>query len=242
MGYEEKIAIREADLGPVIARADHQDGAVEVNKEIFYKLPPMVQEFVLCHEVCHLKHHEWDEGRTNQLAADLFMRRSKGSGDREIRAKFLSYLSDNGGYSNFPWAILVEAIPAATQLGFNIYGFIKEQNAHWYSWPRATQEANLKVMLTQAFELARRSSSRSAADYFWQEMYRWTNKDSDVEQFLDRSGNAWVKTEIAKYEKKYGFGFTDVTPIDITAYPLLMVAIGVVVGFIVYKIIKKLKK
>ncbi len=58
MGHEEKITIREASLGPVIARADHEDGAIEVNKDYFYRLPAAVQEYVLCHEVCHLKHDE----------------------------------------------------------------------------------------------------------------------------------------------------------------------------------------
>jgi len=36
----------------------------------------MVQEFVLCHEVCHLKYEEWDEAETNRLAARLFLDRA----------------------------------------------------------------------------------------------------------------------------------------------------------------------
>ena len=239
MGSQEKITIREADLGPVIARADHWDGAIEVNKDIFYKLPPMVQEFVLCHEVCHLRHNEWDEARTNALASELYLRRAANEEDRLERSQFLSYLDTNGGYSNFAWATL---ITAAASLGYSIYGFIRERNAGWYSWDTATQQANLKVMLSTAFEKARKSGSHSAAEYFWAQLYPYDNKDADLEKFLGREKNAWVKKYIAKWEAAYGFGFDQVTPVDLTAYPIVIVAIGLVVGFIVYKIIKKARK
>ena len=239
MDREDKITIREADLGPVIARADHQEGAIEVNSSFFYRLPPMVQEFVLCHEVCHLRHDEWDEARTNMLASKLFMDRSKNAADRSERSEFLSYLDGNGGYSNFAWATL---IPSVLSLGTTVYGFIKNRNAGWYSWDGSTKRSNLKVMLTQAFEGSRKTSSKSAADLFWEQMYLYTNKDGSLEKFIARSDNSWVPNYIRQFEKKYGFGFEEVTPIDITAFPLAMFAIGIVVGFIVYKIIKKIKK
>ena len=239
MGQQEKIVIREAELGPVIARADHQDGAIEVNKEIFYKLPPMAQEFVLCHEVCHLKYDEWDEARTNSLAAKLFVDRAKTDAERKDREEFVSYLDGNGGYSNFAWFAL---IPSVISLGTTVYGIIKNRNAGWYSWDRTTKESNLKVMLTQAFEESRKSGKTSASEFFWQQMYNYTNKDGDLEKFLGRSDNSWVPAYIKKYEQKYGFGFYEVTPIDITAFPLAMLAIGIVVGWVVYKIIKKVRK
>lgn len=239
---QEKIIIREADLGPVIARADHQDRAIEVNCEIFYQLPPMVQEFVLCHEVCHLRHNEWDEGRTNQLASDLFMQRASGESDRKRRAEFLSYLDGNGGYSNFAWGALIAAIPSMVSVGYGIYGVIKDRNSGWYSWDDTTKRSNLDTMLTASFEQSRRSRSRSAADYFWEHLKPYTHKDDTLTQFLNRSDNAWVPTYIARYQKKYGFGFEEVTPIDLTAYPLAIVAIGAVLAVIVYLTIKKRKK
>lgn len=239
MGQKGEIAIREADLGPVIARADHREGAIEVNASVFYKLPPMVQEFVLCHEVCHLRHNEWDEVRTNALAARLFLDRAEDADDREEREEFLSYLDGNGGYSNFAWVSLITNMAS---LGSTVFGIIRNRNAGWYSWDGDTQAANLKVMLTQAFEQSRRSSSRSAADYFWQQLSQYDNKDSDLDRFLGRSDNSWVPEYIRRYEKRYGFGFEEVTPVDITAYPLAMLAIGIAVGYVVYKIIKKTKK
>lgn len=235
-----KIQIREvADLGPVLARADHQLGVVEVNGKAFYRLPAMVQEFVLCHEVCHLKHDEWDETRTNQLAARLFMQRAHGDDDREERQRFLSYIDGHGGYSNFAWEALITGVLG---LGTTVFGIIRQRDSGWYSWDISTQRANLKTLLTQAFEQSRKSSRQSAAEFFWAQMQAYTAKDSSLDQFLRRSANEWVSNEIAKYEKAYGFKFEEVTPIDLTAFPLAIVAIGALVGFVVYKIIKNRMK
>ena len=223
----------------MIARADHVDGAIEVNKNIFYRLSPSVQEFVLCHEVCHLKHNEWDEARTNALASDLYLSRATDEADRRRRQEFLSYLDGEGGYSNFNWWQL---IPAAVSLGYSVYGVVRDQQAGWYSWDKKTQQANLKVMLSTAFEQARKSGKHTAKEYFWEILYKYDNKDADVDKFLKRSGNAWVNTYVKKWEKTYGFGFDEVTPVDLTAYPVIMLAVGIVVGLVVYFIIKKARK
>lgn len=233
--------IDRADLGPVIARADHRDNAIEVNRKVFYDLPPMVQEFVLCHEVCHLKYDEWDEGRTNQLAADLFMRRATGETDSRQRADFLAYL-DGTDKSNISVAAILAAASAALGLAGTVVGIVKQRNAGWYSWTDEVKRSNLNAMLRQAFEESRKTASQSAAQLFWAQMCNYTNKDDDLDGFLSRTGNEFVGSAIATYERRYGFGFREVTPIDITAFPLAMAAIGALVGFAVYKIVKNRKK
>lgn len=244
MGPQEakiRIVDRE-DLGPVLARADHELNVIEVNKAAFYKLPPMMQEFVLCHEVCHLRHNEWDEVETNRLASRLFMERSANEADRAERRKFLSYLDGtDGDYSNW-WQAVLAALPAAFNLGSSIYGAIKQSNSGWYGWDTTTQKANLDVMLTQAFEQSRKTSKQSAAQIFWQQLQQYDFKDDSLAEFLARSDNSWVRSRVAAFEKKYGFRFDAVTPVDLTAFPLAIVAIGALVGFVVYKIIKKRKK
>lgn len=240
MGPQEKITITDReDLGPVLARADHALNVIEVNKAAFYKLPPMMQEFVLCHEVCHLKHDEWDEERTNQLAASLFLSRANGAEDLEQRKRFLTYVDDRGGYSNFAWEVLIGSV---LSFGTTVFGIIKQRNSGWYSWDDATRKSNIDVMLSRSFEQSRRSSQASAAEYFWQQLSNYTFKDNSLDQFLGRSDNAWVKSRIAAYEKQYGFKFDEVTPVDLTAFPLAIVAIGALVGFVVYKIIKRTRK
>lgn len=243
MGQKEEIKIREADLGPVIARADHWDGAIEVNKDIFYGLPPMVQEFVLCHEVCHLKHNEYDEGRTNALASELFMSRAADQADREDRARFLSFMdTECGGYSNLDPVSITGIITSALSLGLNIYGKIKSSNTGWYSWSTDVKESNLKTMLKTAFEQSRRTNKNSASEFFWAQLSQYDFKDADLAKFLSRSDNSWVNDKIREYEDTYGFGFYEVTPIDWKAFPLLVAAIGIVIGIAVYFIVKKLKK
>ena len=235
------IEIREcADLGPVIARADHRDGAIEVNAAIFYGLPPMVQEFVLCHEVCHLKYGEHDEGRTNLLASNLFLGRARNDADRKRRADFLAYM-DGKEYSN--WAsIVVAAVSAAFSIGTTVYGIVKQRNAGYYSWDDDTRRSNVRVMLTTAFEESRKTSQQSAQDLFWAQLQQYDVKDNGYAQFASRSENAWVKQLVAQYEKKYGFKFDAVTPIDWTAFTATKVAIGAVVGVAVFLLARKIIK
>ena len=73
-------------------------------------------------------------------------------------------------------------------------------------------------------------------------MSNFDNKDSSLDGFLNRSSNTWVNAVIAQYERKYGFGFREVTPIDITAFPVAVIAIGAAVGLLIYTLIKKQKK
>lgn len=237
----QKITIVEReDLGPVLARADHQENVIEVNGKAFYSLPPMVQEFVLCHEVCHLRHDEWDEERTNRLAAQLFLSRAANADDLEARREFLSYMDGGDTFSNEPvtFAAIMGIVGSAFSLGTSVFGIIRNRNAGWYSWDSATQRANLRVMLDQAFTQSRRSAKHSAEEYLWEQLQNYTNKDDTLQKFLNRADNAWVKDEIAAYESDYGFKLADVTPIDLTAFPLLVAAIGAVIGWAVYTIVK----
>lgn len=235
------IEIREcADLGPVIARADHVDNAIEVNRKIFYGLPPMVQEFVLCHEVCHLKYEQWDEAETNRLAARLFLDRASSDMDRARRRDFLAYMDGKeADWSNITVAAVLGIITGAFSLGSSVYGIIKNRNAGWYSWDSATQQANVRVMLKEAFEQSRKSSTLSAQDYFWQILTQYTNKDGSLDKFLARSENKWVSLVIAQYEKTYGFGFSDVTPVDWLAFTGVKIALGAVVGLAVFMLVRK---
>ena len=243
MGPQEKIRIREReDLGPVLSRADHNLNVIEVNAKAFYKLPPMMQEFILCHEACHLLHNEWDEAETNRLASQLFLDRAKDAADLEARKQFLSYLDGSDvQYSNW-WQAVLSLLPAAWKFGTAVYGTIKQRNAGWYSWDDATKQSNLNVMLGQAFEQSRRSASRSAGDFLWEQLRTYDYKDGSLDEFLARTNNAWVKTVIEKYETAYGHGLNEVTAIDITAFPMVIAAIGALLGFLVYKTIKRQKK
>lgn len=237
------IEVREVeDLGPVIARADHRDNAIEVNRRIFYSLPPMGREFVLCHEVCHLQYNEHDEGVTNRRAVDLFLSRAASEEDRANRSKFVSYL-DEKGYSNEGIAAVVAAIvSAAVAVASTIYGIVATRRAGWYSWNQATKKKWLEGALNNAFQQSRASMEHSAAEFFWAQLAGSTNKDESLEEWMNRNENAWVKPVITKYEKAYGFGFDEVTPIDLTLYPVVIVAIGALAAFLIYRIFFRKKQ
>ena len=214
MGPQEKIRIVDReDLGPVLARADHELNVIEVNKAAFYKLPPMMQEFVLCHEVCHLRHNEWDEVETNRLASRLFMERSANEADRAERRKFLSYLDGtDGDYSNW-WQAVLAALPAAFNLGSSIYGAIKQGNSGWYGWDTTTQKANLDVMLTQAFEQSRKTSKQSAAQIFWQQLQQ-ENPDAIADALTRLLCNPELRAELKEAGLRRAAEFTWVKHVE----------------------------
>ncbi len=240
MEAEKVIVIREQDdLGPVIARADHRDKAIEVNKMIFYWLPPLVQEFVLCHEICHLKYEEWDESETNRLASILFLNRAESEKDLEERRLFLSYMDGKDMSNSLTVGAVLGIVSSIWGISTSIYGALKNKKAGWYSWDAATQMSNLDVMLKQAFEESRKSSECSASEFFWNLLCQFTNKDDTLEEFLNRSDNDWVRPYISKYEQKYGFGFHDITPVDWMAFPAVKIVLGVLVGVAVALIVKK---
>ena len=223
-----------------------------------------MQEFVLCHEVCHLVYKEWDEKRANRLACELFLDRAKSAEDFAERKQFVSNLEANGmsdfaitaavtataagiaaaaGLSAGELAgIIISSITAVAGIATTIYSIVAARNVGWYSWNKTTQQTWLDTALQTSFEAARRSSNRSAKDFFWAQLSPVTNKDESVEEWMNRNANSWVGPVITKYEKRYGFGFDEVRPIDLTAYPLVIVAIGAIVAFVVYRIIKKSRK
>lgn len=241
-----RIEVRQCDdLGPVVARADHQRNAIEVNAAIFYKMPPMVQEWVLCHEVCHLAYGERDEARTNQLAAGLYLGRAADEADRARRADFLAYLAGKDyDYSNEPITAtaVIGLVTGVVTLGSTVFGVIKSRNAGWYSWDDAEKRRNLDVLLTNAFEGSRRTNTESAADIFWQTFQAYAPKDGSLDRFLSRSSNAWVKGVIAKYEASYGFGFAEVTPIDWLSFPAVKIGLALAAALAVFLIVKKARK
>lgn len=128
----------------------------------------------------------------------------------------------------------------------SVAAILRQRNSGWYGWDTDTQASNLKALLTIAFEQSQKTGSESAADIFWTAFEPYDGRDDSLEKFLARADNAWVKKYIAAYEKRYGVGFYDVTPVNwlgLTAVKVgLAVAAFAVVLLIGLKTTKKLKK
>ena len=102
--------IHRADLGNVIARADFLEQTIELNDSVYPYLSPMMQELVMCHEVCHLAYGEHDENRTRQLGEALFLSRATSPDDLKRRRAAIGK-DDAGRYGNELFVILAIVTP-----------------------------------------------------------------------------------------------------------------------------------
>lgn len=238
--------IQVADLGPVIARADFHNRTIELNGKIFPSLPPMVQEYVMCHEVCHLRYDDHDESATTLRAQQLFLSRAKSPSELAERKRFLSTTITQQKYGNIATETLVFIILGgialtATTIG-GIISLVKARNVGWYSWSEAVQRQNLAVMLDQAFSSAKEGADQPAADYFWLQLDQYTAKDDSLEQFLGRKSNLWVNDVIPQYEAKWGFGFTEVYEKKLYDHLWFKALMAVAVAAIVYLVVERVRK
>lgn len=238
--------IQVADLGPVIARADFHNRTIELNGKIFPNLPPMVQEYVMCHEVCHLRYDDHDEAATTLRAQQLFLARANGHADLAERKHFLSTTITQQQYGNEIAVGLILLIAGAITLTATTVGgiisLVKARNIGWYSWNDAVQRQNLAVMLDEAFSSAKEGADKPASDYFWLQLDQYTAKDDSLEQFLGRKSNLWVNDVIPQYEAKWGFGFTEVYEKKIYDHLWFKALMAVAVAAIVYLVVERVRK
>lgn len=233
--------IHRADLGSVIARADFLKQTIELNDAIYPNLPPMTQELVMCHEVCHLAYGEHDEARTQQLAEALFLRRAKNAEDRELRLAAIGKGSSRYG-NEIAIGLILTIVGAVLAVTAGAATLIIKRNEGWYSWSTVTRKQRMAQMLDQAFQNAKASESRTPADYLWEQLNVYTAKDSDFDQFLSRSANSWVRAEIEKYEQYYGFGFNETYKRRLSEKPWFKAVAVVIVGLAVYLAVDAVRK
>lgn len=237
--------IQVPDLGPVIARADFQNRTIELNGKIFPNLPPMVQEYVMCHEVCHLRYDDHDESATTLRAQQLFLSRAKGASDLAERRQFLSTTVTQSNYGNIAITTLVTLIVAGISLTITavsgIVSLSRARNIGWYSWNEAVQRQNLAVMLDEAFTSAKEGADKPASDYFWLQLNQFNAKDDTLEQFLGRKSNLWVNDVVRQYEAKYGFGFTEVYERKVYENLWFKALMAVGIAVIIYLIVERVR-
>lgn len=217
----------------IYARADHESRLIEVNASVYPHLDPLMREFVMCHEVCHLEWDDHDETRTNTRACVLFVERGTTPVDRQKRIEWIkAMMHDDPRYSN-EIVVLVTCICAAIVAACTITAAtivaVRKRNVGWYSWDRKMQEEYLRRTLTDSFEKAMESDSSSARTFFWEDFARYTAKDKNFEKFINRRENNWVKKIITEAEAYYGFGFDELyrPPEEESAIPKIALGIGV---------------
>ena len=217
----------------VYARADHENRCIEVNASVYPHLDPLMREFVMCHEVCHLEWDDHDETRTNTRACVLFVERGTTPVEREKRLEWLkAMMHDDPRYSN-ELVVIVISICAAVVVACTVTAAtivaVRKRNVGWYSWDRKMQEEYLNRTLTDSFNKAMDSETSTARTFFWEDFARYTAKDKNFEKFINRKKNNWVKKVITEYEARYGFGFDELyKPADeSSAIPKIALGVGV---------------
>lgn len=232
--------IHRADLGNVIARADFLEQTIELNDAIYPNLSPMMQELVMCHEVCHLAYGEHDEERTRQLGEALFLSRATSPDDLKRRRAAIGK-DDAGRYGNELFMILAIVGACLTVTAAAATYFVK-RNQGWYMWSETTRKARMRTMLDKAFQDAKASGSRTPSDFLWEQLAVYTAKDDSLDQFLDRNKNSWVEGMIQEYERAYGFGFNELYRKPLSEKPWFKAVAVVIVGLAVYLAVDAVRK
>lgn len=233
-------------LGPVIARANHETNVIELNEDIYPKLPPYVREFVMCHELVHLEYEIWDENRTNEIAVRVFLNNAKSADDLEARREFVSHASvvydtDSSDSSNYVGAI----IGAVVTIGTTVWGSIKanRDNNPFLKLSTADQKALCRNLLDQSFQQADKNSDLSAKMIFESLIAPYYGKG--YSKFCKKY-KKWFPDMVAEYEQKYGRGFEEVRTVSLWSYTpfrvAIVVAVAALVAFAAVKIAKKMKK
>ena len=241
-----------ADTGHWLARCDHDTGVIELNKRDFPRLSPLMQDYVWCHEYAHLLYDTFDESAVNAIVDKIFVDRGRTKAERKVRLNFLQKSEGSAYSSSFDpttavsWRIdkvfgIVRDI--ITTKIYNDAVFDANENSGFNSLNEEKQKIVVDTFLKSSFNLARRSSTRTAQNFFMGKMEPLLTPISISSYALLVSRYRWIADYVDKYEKKYGFGFIEVTPADYTDVYIgiaVIVAILAVAGYLIYRY--KIKK
>ncbi len=214
---EKKITYKLADTGHWMARCDHSTNVIELNRREFFKLSPMLQDYIWIHEHVHLLQDVYDEAECNRLTDEIFLSRAKDESDRKERVRFVARSNDDSlTKSNF-WEVLLGSL---ISMGGSVASqIIENRNAGYYSLGVDDRKRLVDSLLSEAFMASLLTDSQSAKDIFWQNLVGMVarKKEQDYSGWYDN--NRFVDEYIEKYEAKYGFGFDDITPVNKMAHP-----------------------
>ncbi|MBQ8761348.1 MAG: hypothetical protein IJZ06_08015 [Bacteroidales bacterium] len=212
---EKQITYKLTDTGHWLARCDHSTNVIELNRRNFFKLSPMMQDYIWIHECVHLKYDVYDETECNRITDEIFISRAKNDSDRMERIKFV-VSSHDSSKSNF-WTMLVGSLislgtSAATKA-------IVNGKTGYYSLDVDARRTYVDGLLAEAFKASLLTDTQSAKDIFWANLKPNIAKNKEQVYSGWRKNNGFVDEYIEKYEQMYNFGFDEITPINKKAHP-----------------------
>lgn len=249
------------DTGHWLARCNHDTRVIELNKRDFPNLSPLMKDYIWVHEYVHLLYSVYDEAQCNAITDQIFVSRGKTERERRARLDFIEkskgsasvsgYLS--GGFEGesagdnavgFGISQFVNiAINFINDLKYNEDAFSRNEKSGFNGLTLDKQKEVIYSFLRQSFRLARRSSSRSAYNFFMGKMQPLMTPLSISSYSLLLERYPWILDEIQYYEKEYGVDFMAVTPADYSDVLWLVVIVVAILVAGVYLFKKyKLKK
>lgn len=238
---EKKITYRLTDTGHWMARCDHSSNVIELNQREFFKLSPMLQDYIWIHENVHLIHDIYDEAECNRITDEIFISRAKNEKDRRDRINFVVRSSDSSTTKSNFWSVLIgRVLSLGTQFATST---IRNNNAGYYSLGIDDRKRLVDSLLLESFQASLLTDSQSAKDIFWQNLSPTIARRKEQTYAGWRASNEFIDEYIEKYERHYGFGFDEILPSDPMAHPqyqklmktfsIIAIALAIVVSALV---------
>lgn len=214
---EKKITYRFVDIGHWIARCDHSSNVIELNGKEFFKLSPLFREYVWLHECVHLLYDTHDEAECNRITDKIFIARSHDASDRIRRTRFVSVSNDYGKSNSVLLTSLV--CSGISLLSSATASLVAKRNSGYYSLGEGERMAFVDALLSEAFMSSLLTETQSAKDIFWSNLQPNISRKKEQSFTTWRDNNMFVDEYIEKYENRWGFGFTEITPVDMKRHP-----------------------
>jgi len=215
-----RIKVRYADTGHWMARCDHSTGVIELNRREYPKLSPIFRDYIWCHEYIHLLCDIYDEAECNRIVNQIFVGRAKNDSERRQRLQFLMNSEsrpNTSGMNAISWGLtklIGIVVDISTNAKISAQSLEANEKSGFNALSEEDQRAAVDIMLSYAFRKARRSSTRTAQNFFMAKMEPYLTPLSINSYAALVSRYKWIANEIGSYEKRYGFGFTEIKPAD----------------------------
>lgn len=215
-----KITYKLTDTGHWMARCDHSSRVIELNKSEFFKLSPLLQDYIWVHEHVHLLYDVRDEAQCNLITDRIFISRAKDEKERAERIEMVA--QSNKDSLNF-WAALVGTVlSAGTSIAGSIWG---GRNAGYYSLSDGDKQIYVNQLLDESFKESLLTDVQSAQEIFWTKLSPNVHRNKENTYKSWASNNKFVDEMITRYENKYMVGFDEVTPVNYLAHPTFRIAV-----------------